>query len=434
MAHSEAFRQQRRKLILAGVAAGGLGTTAWLRPPAIRDGHSDYFRALSRALDASGLATPTLVIDQQRLDHNIQVLLQHLGHDFDYRIVVKSLPSVPLLEHVMAKTGTRRLMLFHQPFLNQIASSIPDADILLGKPLPVAAAARFYDRHQADQNDFQPRQQLQWLIDSPRRLAQYEQLARQRSEPMRVNLELDIGLHRGGFNDDQLLSRALLDIEQSRWLSFSGFMGYEPHIVKAPGPTDWLWQKAMARYNRYVSLARNTLGRDLAGLTFNTGGSTTYQLYKGRANTITANELAAGSGLVMPTDFDLTTLAGHQPAAFIATPVLKLQEANRIPGTPGIGRLQRLWNPNRARAVFIYGGNWKARPVSPAGLTTNPVFGRSSNQEMLNLAAGVPLQEDDWVFLRPHQSESVFLQFGDLAVFDARLGEISRYWPVVPEG
>ena len=50
MAHSEAFRQQRRKLILAGVAAGGLGTAAWLRPPAIRDGHSDYFRALSRAL------------------------------------------------------------------------------------------------------------------------------------------------------------------------------------------------------------------------------------------------------------------------------------------------------------------------------------------------------------------------------------------------
>lgn len=266
MAHSDAFRQQRRKLILAGVAAGGLGTAAWLRPPAICDGHSDYFRALSRALDASGLATPTLMIDQQRLDHNIQLLLQHLGDDFDYRIVVKSLPSVPLLEHVMAKTGTRRLMLFHQPFLNQIARSIPDADILLGKPLPVAAAARFYDRHQADQNDFQPRQQLQWLIDSPRRLAQYEQLARQRNEPMRVNLELDIGLHRGGFNDDQLLSRALLDIEQSRWLSFSGFMGYEPHIVKAPGPTDWLWQKAMARYNRYVSLARNTWGVTWQGL------------------------------------------------------------------------------------------------------------------------------------------------------------------------
>jgi len=434
MAHSEAFRQQRRKLVLAGLAAGGLGTAGWLKPPAVREGHSHYFRALSRALDARGLATPTLVIDQQRLDHNIEVLRQHLGNDFGYRIVVKSLPSVPLLEHVMAKTGTRRLMLFHQPFLNQIARTIPDADILLGKPLPVAAAARFYDRFQADQNGFQPRQQLQWLIDSPRRLAQYEQLARQRKEPMRVNLELDIGLHRGGFNDDQRLIQALLDIERSGWLSFSGFMGYEPHVVKAPGPTDWLWQKAMAHYNRYVALARNTLGRDLAGLTFNTGGSTTYQLYKSRANKVAANELAAGSGLVMPTDFDLATLADHQPATFIASPVLKLQEANRIPGAPGLGRLQALWNPNRARAAFIYGGNWKARPVSPAGLTTNPVFGRSSNQEMLNLATGVPLQENDWVLLRPEQSESVFLQFGDIALFDAQRGDISGYWPVISEG
>jgi D-serine deaminase-like pyridoxal phosphate-dependent protein len=136
----------------------------------------------------------------------------------------------------------------------------------------------------------------------------------------------------------------------------------------------------------------------------------------------------------MPTDFDLPTLSDHRPAAFIATPVLKLLASTRIPGAPGLGRLQALWNPNRARTAFIYGGNWPATPVSPAGLSDNPVYGRSSNQEMLNFADGLDLAEGDRVFLRPHQSESVFLQFGDLAVFDPTRGAITDRWPVFREG
>ena len=33
----------------------------------------------------------------------------------------------------MAATGSRRLMAFHQPFLNRVAGHFPDADLLLGK-------------------------------------------------------------------------------------------------------------------------------------------------------------------------------------------------------------------------------------------------------------------------------------------------------------
>ena len=53
----------------------------------------------------------------------------------------KSLPSLPLLQETMTESGSDRLMLFHQPFINQVAANVPDADILLGKPLPVTAAA-----------------------------------------------------------------------------------------------------------------------------------------------------------------------------------------------------------------------------------------------------------------------------------------------------
>src|SRR5690554_866178 len=434
MAHSEAFQKQRRRILLAGVAAGGLGIAGWLKPEADHSGHSGYFQNLNVALKDAEIGTPVMVIDRQRLDHNIQVLKRRIGSEFGYRIVVKSLPSLPLLQQVMAATGSRKLMLFHQPFLTQVAHAIPDADILFGKPMPVAAAARFYRDHTAGPRGFRPEHQLQWLIDSEPRLAGYEQLAEQRQQPMRVNLEIDIGLHRGGFSDFETLGRALRHIERSSWLTFSGFMGYEAHLMKAPGPASWLRDRAMARYQQYVTAAEQTLGRSLAGLTLNTGGSTTYQLYQGMGTRIPANELSAGSGLVMPTDFDLRTLADHQPAAFIATPVLKLLDQTRIPGAPGLGQLQALWNPNHARTAFIYGGHWQARPVSPPGLTGNAIYGPSSNQAMLNLARKVPLSAGDRVFLRPTQSESVFLQFDDLAVFDATLGQITERWPVLHEG
>ena len=110
--------------------------------------------------------------------------------------------------------------------------------------------------------------------------------------------------------------------------------------------------------------------------------------------------------------------------------MLKALDTLEIPGID-LGAVQSLWDPNRARTFFTYGGYWKALPESPPGLATNSLFGRSTNQEMLNGSRNVDLQPDDWVFLRPTQSEFVFLQFGDIAVYDE--GAIVARWPVLGE-
>jgi len=109
--------------------------------------------------------------------------------------------------------------------------------------------------------------------------------------------------------------------------------------------------------------------------------------------------------------------------------VIKALDHTEIPGVDGIGTLMAMWNPNRARTFFTYGGFWKANPESPAGLSVNPLFGRSTNQEMHNGSENITLQPDDWIFLRPNQSEFVFLQFGDIAVYDK--GEIVDSWPIL---
>ncbi len=416
---------KRRNLLVAGVA--GALAAWWLRPGDRGANHLPYFSKLGDALDDAACARPTLVVDYRVMQQNIQTLLGHINARFDYRIVAKSLPSIPLLETVMGATGSDRLMLFHQPFINQVARDIPRADVLLGKPMPVNAARNFY--REFDGGAFVPERQLQWLVDSPERTRQYAALADELQQTLLVVVELDIGLHRGGVASDAELLSMLQLISDSPRLRFKGFMGYEPHVAKAFGPKQLYRDRAMAEYRHYVDLGRATLGDDWPDdVVLNAGGSPTYQMYD--EGDYPFNELAAGSCLVKPTDFDIPTLADHAPASYIATPVLKSLDELRIPAID-LGKLYALWDTNRSQTFYTYGGYWKARPESPAGLHYNPLIGRSTNQEMLNGSASIDLQADDWIFLRPTQSEFVFLQFGDIAVY--RDGRISERWPVFKE-
>lgn len=388
-----------------------------------------YFKALQAALTEAGVAGPTLVVDRGRLDANIETLMNQLPAGMGYRIVAKSLPSPALLAHVRRRTGTDRLMTFNQPMLADLSRLMPEADQLLGKPLPVAAAANYLDTLPVEQRSAVDR--VQWLVDSPERLAQYEALAKARGLTLRINLELDVGLHRGGFTPGEALAGALDRLRRSEWLTLSGFMGYEPHIASIPTWFGWrrrLWERAQSVYRDALDQVREVLGQGVAeSLTLNGGGSPTYRLH-GAASPV--NEVSVGSALVKPTHFDLPDLAPLQPAAFIATPALKGPEPTRVPGLEALaGPVARL-KPSKARSLFIHGGHWLADPVDPPGLHFSRLVGRSSNQEMLLGGRDLAIRADEFVFFRPHQSEAVFLQFGDIALYED--GAIVDWWPVFP--
>ena len=412
----------RRQLMVGGVA---VSAAVILRPSDKGAAYDSYFSKLDKTLKTAGVGHPRLLIDLDRLDANIDQVTGRIRPPKTYRVVVKSLPSMDLLRYAMDRAGTRALMGFHQPFLNQVAETVPDANVLLGKPLPVQSAATFYDN--LGDSEFDPATQLQWLIDSPTRLAQYQQLAQSLGTRMRVNLELDVGLHRGGFEDTETLLMAVDRIaDDPTHLELAGFMGYEAFISKLPNIEGRLRQ-VIDHYKGLVAAARTAQPALFESeLTYNIGGSQTYALYQDEPF---FNDISAGSGLVMPTDFDMPTLADHQPACFIATPVLKQDDRVRIPGVEFASGLFAAWNPNRQQSFYIYGGNWQADYENPPGLIRNPLWGYSSNQEMVNASDRVNLAVGDFVFLRPRQSEALFLQFGDL--LGIRNGAISERWSVL---
>jgi len=381
---------------------------------------ADYFAKLQTALVDAGIAQPTLIIDRKRLDANIETFRSHLPPGMAYRIVAKSLPSLPLLEHIRQKTGTDRMMTFNLDMLLEIARAMPEVNQLLGKPMPVAAARAFY-------RDAPPDAKVQWLIDTPERLDQYLTLAAELSVHLDIVFEIDVGLHRGGFPADESLKQSWQTLEASNHASFTGLMGYEPHIAKMP-EKHGLRDKAKADAREVYKAAKTLTGcndRDERGLTLNTAGSPTYRLY---TDTSMANEVSAGSVLVKPTDFDTDLLEDHLPTSFIAAPALKVLDGINVAGFDFLEGREPEMPEWHSKTIYTFGGNWMAKPVWPEGILVNEKYGRSSNQQMLTAPEDVPLRPDDFVFFRPTQSEAVFLQFGDIAVFEN--GKIVERWPV----
>jgi D-serine deaminase-like pyridoxal phosphate-dependent protein len=304
-------------------------------------------------------------------------------------------------------------MVFHQPFLNATAQAFPESDVLLGKPMPVAAAQTFYDK--LGHTKFDPSTQVQWLIDSHDRLLQYRALARTLGISIQLNFEIDVGLRRGGLAEPEALSAALAVVATDpEHLSVSGLMGYEPHLTGQRAELNHPEvRKVLGIYNGFIERLQ-AADIDPEQLTLNGAGSHTLKIY-GKDKTM--NDLSAGSGVVMPTDFDTFHLTDHRPAMFIAAPILKRYSENPFMAEPPA---------NMQQVYYIYGGYWKAKMASP--VEVGETIYQSTNQSPIATSADVDLQVDDYMFLRPTQSEFVMLQFGDLlAVTD---GEISARWPV----
>ncbi|MDH4870238.1 alanine racemase [Pseudomonas sp. BN515] len=412
----------KRRTLLGLGAIGALGLLA-ARPTDHGRPHDAYFARLNEMLRLEGGGIPQLVIDLDRLDANADLLASRLGQR-PLRLVAKSLACGGLLDYLARRLNCSRFMVFHQLQLNQLARLFPNGDLLLGKPLPAAAALAFYQqlpRHLG----FEPSRQVTWLVDSPQRLQEYAELGRALSQPLQIALEIDIGLSRGGFPTPEALGSALQQFANDQpLLQLRGLMGYDAHVAHAP-----IWvsrakalDESNARYQAFIHTAQASPLWPQAPL-LNGGGSQTYPLHSDSNGPL--NEIAVGSALLKPAGFDSDLLKKHQPALWIAAPVLKVLDG-ALPYLEGAQTLLQGWNPNRQRAHYLYGGNWQAEPVSPVGLAYDSLYGRSANQERLIGSRATKLAVDDWVFLRPMQSEGTLGEFADLRLL--RRGSLVGRW------
>lgn len=363
---------------------------------------SSGFPALDHALREAGIERPALILDLPAMRANLAHLAAHLPRSYAVRLADKSLPVPELLAEAMSALNTRRIMSFHLPLTGAVLDRFADAQILMGKPMPVAEAARFLGSHPHAG-------QVIWLIDSATRAAEYAALA-DRFGPIQVAFELDIGLGRGGFQTPA-------ELPACPGLTPRALMGYEAHVSALP--------RLLGRGPRAQAAAMARLAAFHAALPgveiVNTGGSST-ALHLPQAGP--GNELVVGSAIVKPSDFDQPVNSPLRPALFIASPVLKCVP-HGLPGHPRLSRALRALHLISPRIAFIWGGKWMAKPVWPEGLRASPFYAPSSNQQGFACA-----QTPQRVILRPTQSEAVLQQFPTLHLFDGT--RISGAWKPFP--
>jgi D-serine deaminase-like pyridoxal phosphate-dependent protein len=350
----------------------------------------------------------------------------------DVRVAMKSLPSDRLLDEICQRIGTNKLMVFNVDYLKLMCKKTQYSDILMGKPLPFLALHEFYDDVVLGGYNEITVKEVQWLADSVDRINEYGRVAEKYGRTLKINLELDVGIHRGGFDNAGDIDEALKLLKEHPVLEFSGLMGYEKHIyylaLTESGRRRAL-QKCLGIYRQANDLIARHYGHTFLAesATLNAAGSVTYQLYdKGGP----ANEFSIGSGFVKPTHFDTKTLVDHEPAAFIATPLLKRSPTLNLPVLGQLSGLMSWWNRNMSHTYFVYGGHWDATVDYPKGLIKNRIYGPSSNQECYTGSSKIQLAPNDYVFLRPNESEAVFTQFGYIAIYEG--DEITEYWDTLP--
>lgn len=371
--------------------------------------NSEFFQHLIQDLKHTGQGKPQLIVDKVQLFHNLQMIKPLFKDQIYPRLVVKSLSNLKLLRDISQYLNTDRFMVFHLPQLETMLELWPEADYLLGKPMPIRALEQFYQNSQVWQAD------IQWLIDQPKRLLQYLAFAKQKQLKLKVNIEIDVGLHRGGVQSAaEFLAVLKIIVQHPQHLKFSGLMGYDAHVAKLPKwlkKTDHAYRQSQDCYQSYQELILKhypQLWHDQ--LCFNGGGSPTLMLHTQKS---VCNDVAFGSVLLKPSDFDLEGLQDFHPALWIASPVLKVEPQIQVPALEILTKL-----PHKRQAIFIYGGYWLAHYVYPADLKIHPLYGRSTNQEMLTAPLSTLIDIEDYVIARPTQSESVLPQFQHLYIYD----------------
>jgi hypothetical protein len=107
---------------------------------------SAYFQGLSDELKRTNADGPSLIIDLDRLDHNLAEIAKVTGNRYQFRATTKSLPSVGLLRYILRKMNSNRVMAFHPNLMRSwLGRLTEDTEVLMGKTVPVASLGRLWN-------------------------------------------------------------------------------------------------------------------------------------------------------------------------------------------------------------------------------------------------------------------------------------------------
>jgi D-serine deaminase-like pyridoxal phosphate-dependent protein len=363
---------------------------------------------LNGAVAAHGtpLPTPTMVVDLDAFDANADDLARRAGGK-PVRVASKSLRVPALLERaldhdgfhgVLAYTLREALWLHEHDISDDLVVAYPTVDRgaladLVGSP---SAAAH-----------------ITLMVDDRAHLDLVDSVRASLAVPIRVAIDVDAGLrlrgrHVGPKRSPLLDADAVVDlartVEARGGFHLVGAMTYEGQVAGLPDRLPGQRARSMVvRRMKSLSLAQleerrseiDARLRQVASLEFwNAGGS---GCVSESAQDPIVTEVAAGSGLLVPTLFDHYESFEPHPAAYFGVPVVR-RPSPQVATVHGGGLI----------ASGVAGPDRLPTPWAPAGLRLTGLEGAGEVQTPLTGHAATLLKVGDLVWFRHAKSGEPF--------------------------
>ncbi len=367
-------------------------------------GRNRLWTRLSQAVAASAstLPTPLAVVDLDAFDANAADLVRRAS-DTPIRLATKSVRVPALIERALSLPGFQGVLCF------TLAEALWLEDRGISEDLVVAYPT--VDRAALAQLVASPRaaDRITLMIDDPAHLSLVDSVRSSLAVPIRVAIDIDAGLRTAGQHigpkrsplaeADGVVALASTVLAR-RGFRLVGVMTYEGQVAGVPDQVPGQRAKSLVvRRLKHLSTAQLRVRRSeiaealghldaltkQGGLEFwNAGG--TGSIEDSAADPV-VTEVAAGSGLLVPTLFDHYASFQAQPAAFFGLPVTRRPSAN-IATVHGGGLV----------ASGAAGADRLPTPWAPAGLQLTGLEGAGEVQTPLagNAAGGLAIGDLVW--------------------------------------
>ena len=375
-------------------------------------GTADRHRLARRLTDAVSTladpATPMVVVDLDAFDANADDLVRRASGT-PIRVASKSLRIPALLERALAHNGFAGVLGYSLREALWLVDQGVSADVVLGYPTVDRGAVR---RLLADEAALAG---VTLMVDDPAHLDLVDELRRTAgvsagsTTEVRVAIDIDAGLRlgrshvgpkRSPLHDPHEVIRFAGHVVERPGFALVGVMTYEGQVAGVPDDVPRQRAKSMVvRRLKSASMTqladrRGVIARELRELVdlefWNGGGSGSVEATAADA---AVTEVAAGSGLLVPTLFDHYQSFSPRPAAFYGLPVVR-RPADGIATVAGGGFV----------ASGPIGKDRAPTPWAPPGLHLTGLEGAGEVQTPLT-GPGVPdLSIGDWVWFRHAKS------------------------------
>lgn len=400
--------------------------------PATSGGRRDLARRLAAAvaaLHATGetLPTPAMVVDLDAFDDNADDLVRRAAGK-PIRVASKSVRVPALLRRALGHEGIRGILsftlrealwLYEQGISDDIVVAYPTVDrTALGRLVasPGAASA------------------ITLMVDDPAHLDLVDSTRHSLAVPIRVAIDVDAGLRIGGqhvgpkrspLQDPGSVVALAHRIIERRGFRLVGVMTYEgqvaglPDVVPSQRARSLIVRGLKQATHSQLEVRRRQVADALSGVVelefWNAGGSGSVET---TAQDPMVTEVAAGSGLLVPTLFDHYQSFDPVPAAVFALPVVRRP-------SPGIATVH-------GGGLVASGASGRDRlpvPWIPEGLHLTTLEGAGEVQTPLTGPAAARLQIGDLVWFRHAKAGEVFEHANDVRLLagDRFNGTVETY-------